>query len=187
MKVISLDSNRLAALCSELLEKAATDNFRPDLILGIRTGGAELGRVIHSVTPYPCSCLECSTLRPATARKKRMPAALFRHLPIFLLDWMRILEAKLSFSYKSRIKIESVCLPDNLNSYKKILIVDDAVDSGATLHTVIEAVKHAAPDAEICSAAITVTSENPVKMPDYFIFHNSTLIRFSWSMDAKMK
>lgn len=67
---------------------------------------------------------------------------------------------------------------------QNILIVDDAVDSGATLLAVVEAVRIDMPGAEVRSAVITQTTPSPVITPDYTLYNNRTLIRFPWSMDA---
>ena len=66
---------------------------------------------------------------------------------------------------------------------RKVLIVDDAVDSGATMLAVAEALREANPEAEIRTAAITVTTPKPLITPDYSMYKD--LIRFPWSMDAK--
>ena len=66
----------------------------------------------------------------------------------------------------------------------RILIADDAVDSGVTLATVLRLVDDVCPaGGEIRSAAITQTLENPTARPDYLLFRG-TLCRFPWSFDA---
>lgn len=65
----------------------------------------------------------------------------------------------------------------------RILIVDDAVDSGATLLRVAETLRSASPEAQIASAVITVTTRNPAIKPDYTLYNDRTLIRFPWSAD----
>jgi hypothetical protein len=65
-----------------------------------------------------------------------------------------------------------------------LLVVDDAVDSGTTLSVVLEVVRRHVPlAATIRSAAITVTTERPLAMPDYALYHRQ-LCRFPWSLDA---
>ncbi|MBC7799187.1 MAG: hypothetical protein H7Z10_01075, partial [Gemmatimonadaceae bacterium] len=65
-----------------------------------------------------------------------------------------------------------------------VLIVDDAVDSGATLAAVLAEVRRLAPPgARIETAAITVTTAAPIATPDHALF-NRQLCRFPWSMDA---
>lgn len=66
----------------------------------------------------------------------------------------------------------------------RILVVDDAVDSGATLRTVIATIRSTWPDAEIRSAVLTVTRSRPLILPDYTLYPRGTLLRFPWSLDA---
>src|SRR5437868_3862861 len=64
------------------------------------------------------------------------------------------------------------------------LVVAEAVDSGTTLSLVLDAVRRRAPHAAtIRSAAITVTTERPLTLPDYALYHRQ-LCRFPWSLDA---
>jgi hypoxanthine phosphoribosyltransferase len=66
-----------------------------------------------------------------------------------------------------------------------LLIVDDAVDTGATLSQVIDAVRRHAPSgSRVRSAVITVTTDWPLIRPDFTLF-NRQLCRFPWSMDAR--
>jgi hypothetical protein len=66
-----------------------------------------------------------------------------------------------------------------------VLIVDDAIDSGATLSQVVDIVRRRAPaGARIRSSVITVTTSRPLVRPDYAMFHKQ-LCRFPWSLDAR--
>ena len=66
----------------------------------------------------------------------------------------------------------------------RLLVVDDAVDSGVTLATVIDLLRNTCPDrTEIRSAVITVTLEEPRAEPDYALYRG-VLCRFPWSFDA---
>jgi hypoxanthine phosphoribosyltransferase len=71
-----------------------------------------------------------------------------------------------------------------LASPPRILVADDAVDSGITLATVLRLLREIAPArSEVRSAAITQTLEHPTVQPDYVLFHR-VLCRFPWSFDA---
>ena len=67
-----------------------------------------------------------------------------------------------------------------------ILVIDDSVDTGATLARVLDLLKHRAPDADLRSAVITVTTASPLIAPDYTLFRQK-LCRFPWSLDAQPK
>jgi hypoxanthine phosphoribosyltransferase len=65
-----------------------------------------------------------------------------------------------------------------------LLVVDDAVDSGATLSRVLAAVAGLAPPGtEIRSAVIAVTTKSPCVEPTYALYRQR-LCRFPWSIDA---
>lgn len=63
------------------------------------------------------------------------------------------------------------------------MIVDDAVDSGASMQGVLTALRELSPESEIRTAAVTQTRSKPVVRPDYALFRDRTLIRFPWAMD----
>ena len=68
----------------------------------------------------------------------------------------------------------------------RILIVDDAVDSGSTMAAVRKAINAIAnPSAVIKIAAITVTTPAPFIEPDFFLLYRYVLCRFPWSLDSK--
>ena len=184
MRVISLDIDKLTGLCKQLTEQISESGFHPDVIIGIKSGGAEVGKILKKLFP-DSRYVECDIERASTKRKKHLLKHILKFFPRVLLDRMRIIEAKTRFKYKKRNDISGIRLSDIIERGCRILMIDDAVDSGATLSAVKAEILRKYPDSEIRSAAITVTTENPVAMPDFFVFHNSILIRFPWSMDAR--
>lgn len=74
-------------------------------------------------------------------------------------------------------------MPEIDEEVKCVLIVDDAVDSGATLKAVVDKFKTVFPDKEIKTAAITVTGKKVMYYPDFCVYNNGTLIRTPWSID----
>ena len=66
----------------------------------------------------------------------------------------------------------------------RVLVVDDAVDSGVTLDTVFRSLRETAPpDTEVRAAVVTVTLDRPLIEPD-FTLYRGVLCRFPWSFDA---
>ena len=63
--------------------------------------------------------------------------------------------------------------------------MDDAVDSGSTMLSVRDAVAAAFPQAYVRCAAIVVTTDKPLIVPDYSLYLKNFLIRFPWSADMK--
>lgn len=67
---------------------------------------------------------------------------------------------------------------------RRILIVDDAVDSGESMKKVVETVRGLNPRASVRTAAITLTTPAPAVSPDYYLY-NQVLVRFPWSKDYR--
>lgn len=175
-RVLTLDSAGVAGACRRLESLCA--GFRPDLVVGIAQGGAE---VAWQVFPSADHCVVGSP-RSHRGVKGRW----LSWFPVWLLDCLRVLELR----QRRRRPIEALpdLQPDLLERVGKagcILVVDDAVDSGATLQAVMVAIRVAAPQAEVRSAVLTVTRSNPLIRPDFCCFAEGTILRFPWSLDAK--
>ena len=67
-------------------------------------------------------------------------------------------------------------------SHSKILIVDDAIDSGMTMSVVQQAILLFDSSATVKTAVIVKTLKYQFFKPDFFLF-NEVLIRFPWSKD----
>ena len=159
-KVMTLSDEAFAGACSRL--EAATE--RPDVVLGIETGGRYVAESMHAAVPHCYVRLQ----RGSTPRKSRLRGLLAR-LPRPVADALRLAEAWL----------RGLRRPEPVGSRG-----DDAVDSGATMHAVREAVCRACPEAQVECAAIAVTTRRPLVVPDKYLYSN-VLIRFPWSMDAR--
>lgn len=167
------------------LEGLCREKTSPDLVVGIANGGVEVARMMFADLPH--AAVLCR--RAGTSGKEKSPLIRFllRHLPLSLLDLARIAEAKLPKTTGATRRCVHISDDDKglIARAKCILIVDDAVDSGATLQAVYEAIRGVNPGASLASAAITVTTSRPVARPDFHIFDDGTLIRFPWSLDSK--
>lgn len=168
--------------------------FRPQVIIGIKNGGAQVARqMLASLPPEALYCEVCVT-RPSTRQKEHSFAhQLLRHLPLWMCDALRIMESRMAAWRSSRSKtvrigkVElskdvSVCLQ---SGRCRVLIVDDAIDTGATMQKVRDQLLSSYPDLDIRIAAITVTIPHPLCEADYSLYHNRTLCRFPWSNDYR--
>jgi hypoxanthine phosphoribosyltransferase len=195
--VLNLDAAAFDQACSELLDLASRDQ-RPDALIAIPTGGLVVGRSMAKVAGghLPILSLTCrrpsSKLKPGGSVVRRMVSG----LPRPVVDRLRLAE----HAILTRRAAPSPAAPyrfvddevDVLVRWMaaaprppRLLIVDDAVDSGATLSQVMDAVqRHAPSGARIQSAAITVTTDRPLIRPDFTLF-NRQLCRFPWSLDAR--
>lgn len=183
MKVITLHPDAFERACRRLADDVRP--FAPQLIIGILHGGGEVGRRVARCFPE-AEYVEVETHRPGKSRKASLKG-LLRHMPAFLADMLRRIEMRRVQNRQPEER--TVELPGDLAAIlekmpeRRILIVDDAVDSGATLKAVVGAVRRAAPQAGVRSAVLTVTAQNPVEKPDYALWRDGSLIRFPWSFD----
>ncbi len=188
--VYTLDEATFKQACRKLEDLVAQD-FQPDLVVGIREGGLWVSRELFPSVSHVTVALH----RPTTKQKRRLPRRLLRSFPYAVLDRMRIWEArwlhrKAPLPYPEGTWPEEVpTLPDaspaNESRCERILLVDDAVDSGRTLELIYRWLHAQRPDADIRSAVITVTTPKPILLPEYYLFYPDTLIRFPWSLDNK--
>jgi hypoxanthine phosphoribosyltransferase len=185
MKVLTLDNNQFIHHCHRLQD--GISSYNPDLIVSIAKGGTYVAAEMFASVRHT----EVLCQRPSTKSKERnnFIFKIVNCMPMCVKNWLRIIEASLLKNRK--VPLEKVVLSqetvDCLASAQRVLVVDDAVDSGNTLKAVVEAITALDLQAEVKSAVFTVTTKHPVIMPEYYLYNNATLIRFPWSMDVKTK
>lgn len=185
MKVITIDNGSFSSFCRELELKCGT--FKPDLVIGIATGGVYVAEQMFMDVQH-----ESIRLRRPTSESKDAHERLFnivRRFPRIVLDVLRIAEAYLLRLKKNNVVID-IDIPSELKTAvmkaNRILVVDDAVDSGVTLKSVFDVInKLKQSNAIVKSAVFTITTNAPLIYPEFFLFSNRTLIRFPWSKDMK--
>ena len=177
----AVDEAVFAGLCDALAEKVRDRVGNPDVILGVRNGGVAVAAAFS--TYFPGARLGyVSARRPSTGKKEKMQLKRFlRHL--------RILEARfLAYSGNPDREVNLDISPEIFELMAvpstKVVVVDDAVDSGYTLQAVIGELSRIT-TAKLFTAAITATTSAPAVKPDVTLFNDNVLVRFPWSMDAK--
>lgn len=194
--VRTFDAVRFESACAEL-RQLIEDGHRPDVLVGIRTGGLVVATTLAQDALGGVPVLPLSCRRSATATKQRLSGKrrLLARLPRTVRDQLRLVEHRWLTSRRARASggmrdvdatelaaLRAWCAARGAPAH--ILVVDDAVDTGATLARVLGAVSNvAAPGSTIRSAAITVTTPHPVEAPDLALLHG-WLCRFPWSLDA---
>lgn len=192
MKVITVNEPGLEWQTRELSKMVKNDHPQPfTAILAVRKGGSYVAESFLRNFPSELSgkYFEIDLHRPSSKYKKGFLVTVLPHVPIWILNTMRFMEASLlQLRHKlTGIKVPEVTLPEGFptTGVNDILIIDDAIDSGATLKGVENAIRKISPDSRIKFMAITVTTDKPLVMADYYLYHDSTLIRFPWSKDFK--
>ena len=186
MKVVSLLGSAFAESCRLLAQKISKD-YNPDLVIGVLTGGGYVGKEVFSSLPHTKKRLYIETRIQRTntkTKEKSIIRQIFKYSPIFLLDWMRMLEAVI---LEQKAKRKNPKREGVISFPQDVLLIDDAIDSGATLHLLKEYLEKHYANIVVKIAVITVTTPNPIVDADYFLFHDRVLVRFPWSNDVKMK
>lgn len=193
--VRTLNQGDFDAACARLMQTVSA-NYSPTFLVGIRTGGFVVAEAMARATAEPLPVLPLTCQRAGTAAKSRLP---FLHeflgmLPRGAVDALRLLEHRLLSPRRKRLakvpnvdNTEAAAITAQLSASQtrhRLLVVDDAVDSGITLQTVVELLRSTCPiETEIRSAVITVTLAAPKAEPDYALYRG-VLCRFPWSFDA---
>jgi hypoxanthine phosphoribosyltransferase len=191
----TLQQPAFEAACALLMRLVEAD-YAPTLIIGIRTGGWVVAEAMVRARAMPLPVLPLTCRRPGTNTKTRVPLlrTAVASLPRPVADLTRRLEHRW-FSARRLHQHQ----PQNIDRAEaeaikawlrkstqpaRILVADDAVDSGVTLQTVLQALREVGRRGmELRSAAITQTLAQPHVTPNYVLWRD-TLCRFPWSLDA---
>lgn len=197
MKVISLLGSDFTESC-RLLARKVSEDYEPDAVIGILRGGGYVGREVFRFLPHRegVQYAEVRIQRPnAGARGRGVMRRVLGCSPTFLLDWMRMLESAVLERKAGRNaprRVGSASLPREVDRFlgsgpKKVLLIDDAIDSGATLHMMKGHLESRYAGITVRIAVVTVTLPDPMVDADYFLFHDRTLVRFPWSYDVRRR
>lgn len=184
--------------CCMLCDKIKQKDYSPDIVIGVLTGGGYVGRIVH----YELNLLRHNILykeiklqrRSTKAKSKSHIGVILKHLPNFCLDVLRILEVELlelKAKFIEPMRSGNVVFDGETEillrqGYKKILIVDDCIDTGMTLKTIKDSIqKRYGGTNEIKIAVITTAHRHPVINADFFLY-NRVLVRFPWAFDVKI-
>lgn len=180
-KVKTLYPQLFKQTCIDLRQKVEASGFQPDAVIAIPRGGLWIQDAGWS--DYPIYRLKL--IRPSKGKFKKKVSWIIKRLPLKLRDNIRIWEARKLVKRSRHMDNTGIILPSLSACVKNILLIDDAVDSGATLKAIVEKFKAEYPDADIRSAVITKTYPDAIFDPDYCIYNDSILIRTPWSIDMK--
>jgi hypoxanthine phosphoribosyltransferase len=175
--------------------RCVQQDYPPALLVGVRTGGLVVAHSMARSITAAIPVLPLTCRRPGTSLKSRIPGlkAILAKLPEPLLNVMRQAEHRLASGRRrdapppavDRMEAEAIgaWLAERPRA-TRVLVADDAVDSGVTLAAVLQALRAVCPPTvELRTASITVTMEDPVVEPNYALYRG-VLCRFPWSFDA---
>ncbi len=180
-----------SALCADLVE--ATGSFAPDLVVGIETGGARVAEAMLAGLGRP-AYVAVRLQRPATKAKSQLRlGGVIRRLPRPVADvlrWVEVEARELSLRRRT-VDVDRMAtgieglprLRSAAAGARRVLVVDDTIDSGVTLSVVRRAAERSAPGADVRTAVLASTWRRPPVRPDYCLL-DRTLLRLPSSLDA---
>ena len=204
MPVVTLTPTLLAEACHQLSRRVKAGGCSPSVIIGIQHGGAEVARRMLTDFPEAAYC-EVRLSRPDTRQKSQgLTHRLLQHLPLWLCDTLRIVESRIN-EWRSKgeepVRLGEIRLPDDIASTlsnpsnfsnpqtpqtsPSLLLIDDAIDTGATIQQARLQLLEQFPGIILRVAVITVTTPHPLCDADFCLYHNRTLCRFPWSNDYR--
>lgn len=195
VKVKNMLGTNFSIGCTELACKIHESGFNPDLVIGVLTGGGYVGRNVYKRLGLTTALYkEIKLQRGSTkAKKKSHVERILRHLPYALLNIMRIFEVELLELRAQVVKPQrygEVCFDKETDALlssggKRILIVDDCIDTGMTLKTIKDVITKRYGESNVIKiAVITTAHRHPVVNADYSLY-NRILVRFPWAFDVK--
>ncbi len=195
MSVLTLTPSLLKSASHQLAQRVVASGFQPCVVVGILNGGAQVARLMLDALPAEAHYCEVSISRPSTQHKRQSFAQrLLRHMPLWLCDVLRVVESRVG-EWRSRgeslERVGNIELPPDVEETMRqtspcqVLVIDDAIDSGATIQKVREQLVARFPAVQLRVAVITVTTPHPLCEADFCLYHDRTLCRFPWSNDYR--
>ena len=197
MKVITLKAQDFEAACRKLA-RLADDGRGAYTVVGVREGGAHVGEIVYDELKNLGSAERYFDVRASrggtSVKELGFVKAIVRVMPQWATGVLRVLEHNILSSLKSGSEASprNIHIGDDLESYlrdiarsgkpARILLVDDAIDSGSTMSLLTGCLADISPRSEIQTAVIVVTQKTPLITPDYSLYRD-VLIRFPWSHD----
>ena len=195
MRVVTLSQNEFDDACLRLVVGIAND-CSPIAIVGIKRGGAIVAEKVFLSLSENVSGLklfDVTALRTTTIIKRKVSTgSLFKLLPTFVLNVLRVFEyylvkAKMRFADNAE---RHVHISNALSQYLAglpegcVYIIDDAIDSGATIKSILNELHSINSSLKYKVAVLVVTQRTPLVLPDIYLYKN-VLLRFPWSSDYK--
>ncbi|MFT5759657.1 MAG: hypoxanthine phosphoribosyltransferase [Alteromonadaceae bacterium] len=191
MKVVTLIGDDFVQKCEKLACLVLQD-FKPDVVVGVATGGKYVVEADSSFTSF--NQLIVKRQRPGTKKKQSLKLInLLKYLPVFSLDFLRVIEVyyqenKFKHNEIKRCASDVTLISGDIDCLSKkgckVLVVDDAVDSGNTMLDVLDYITSINDSCNVKSAVLTTTFSNPIHNAD-FTLYSKLLIRCPWAMDVK--
>lgn len=182
MKYIELSIPELEVSSRDLAKKVALE-FQPEIVVFIAKGSFLIGQEISSYFNVPL--VECFAVRKGN-KLKGLGSPILKILPLKIKRYLREQELKSGVHKKKTTR--HVYLTNGLEllkGIKRLLIIDDSVDSGITAKEVVTYFQNNLKDREIKFAALNYFLESKSVFEVNFSLYEDTMLSGPWSKDSK--
>lgn len=187
-QVKEVDLKQLKEMSRDLAQTIQESGYIPQHILCVERAGLLIGYEMADY--FKCRVSGICTNRKGGSLKSKLKVIL-RHLPRWLTHLLRSIELKSNVhevNNERNVSFEFNEIPpyDEKPSHdKRILIVDDAIDTGHSLVSIIDFLKKLGySQKNLKIAVLTTTRAEPVLKADYSLL-NEVTCAFPWSYDSK--
>lgn len=193
--VLTVSGPGLRDVSAELLSRMRDVGFAPEVVVGIATGGVrvvEAMEVDESIAVFTCRLRRASTQTKERSRSGHILRALPRRVADGLRvveDWFGARRPVLPVQAPDLLVQELTAVADHVRAHglQRVAVVDDAVDSGATLACVMDTLRGLLPrGVDLRSAVVTQTRPEESRLVGAdFSLYELVLVRFPWSLDYR--
>ena len=169
---------KLPTLAGELATRVRASGFEPEVVVYVETGARLLAHELGGRLGVP--------ILPVWVRRgghgfKRHLAPLASRLPVTVRDWLRRAE---EFSGIHRLTRRAAAMDEAvLLRGKRVLLVDDACDTGRTIGVARDLVcTRGAASADVRTAVLAATTATAHAAVDFYLFDHNC--RMPWSADS---
>lgn len=184
MNCIELSINDIRAQCSAWADEINKE-FQPQLLIYVAKAGYLIAEAMNTV--FHADILGIDASRKGNKLKEKL-GGLFSHIPRFLHKWLIALEMKVNVHGKDierhvqfHEKVDSL----EKDAITKVLVIDDSVDTGHSLKTVLEEIKKIFLKAEVRTAALNVWEKSRAVVTTDYSLYLDTIIKAPMSKDSK--
>lgn len=178
-KTVSL--SELRTICRRIAGEIKSRSFYPDHILYIERAGKLIA--FYLANEFGCNYSGVQVLKNKRKLRERLNFFI-KLLPPFFRDLLRLAQKLHRENLKDRRRFVYI---DNIEELlnKKILIVDDAVDTGESMRAIkAKLLQEGFRNEDLQTAVITIVNSKKTQFkPDIYIFHD-VCCKFPWSVDS---
>ena len=179
-KIIDVDLVQLKKMSVELAKQVRRNDYEPEHILYVERAGLLIGYEVARF--FNCSISGIHSKRSGETLKSKVKVIL-RYLPGFVTHMLRRLELK-SNIHEIKKNRNVYCEKNLPPTDKRILIIDDAIDTGYSLVAILEFLeKHGCKKEMVKTGVLTTTGTKQVIRADFSLF-DQIICAFPWSYDS---